>query len=198
MSTPTISATRRELPRRLGLFTGIAVVVGIIIGSGIFQVPAPIAGQAGNLTGIALVWILGGLVALFGALSIAELATMFPEAGGPYVYLREAYGRPLALLFGWMWLLTTRISWAAQRLMFSQYVAFFVPPSNTATHIIAGVLIVVVAAANVRSVRIGAAIQNLSAAAKVLAIIGLSLAIFLLAPGGESNPLTSEPMGAAK
>lgn len=198
MTMQTEPAPRRELPRRLGLFTGMAVVVGIIIGSGIFQVPAPIAGQAGNLTGIALVWVLGGLVALFGALSIAELAAMFPEAGGPYVYLREAYGRPLAFLFGWMWLLTTPISWAAQSLMFSQYLAFFVPLSNAATHGIAAALIVLVAAANTRSVKLGAAIQNLSTAAKVLAIIGLSVAIFLFAPGGEHNPLTAEPMGVAK
>src|SRR5579863_8324901 len=62
----------RELPRKLGLVTGMAVVVGVIIGSGIFRVPSPIAAAAGNLTGIALVWILGGIVALFGALSIAE------------------------------------------------------------------------------------------------------------------------------
>ncbi len=198
MTTQTTPAARRELPRRLGLFTGMAVVVGIIIGSGIFQVPAPIAGQAGNLTGIALVWVLGGLVALFGALSIAELAAMFPQAGGPYVYLREAYGRPLAFLFGWMWLLTTPISWAAQSLMFSQYLAFFVPLSNAATHGIAAALIVLVAAANTRSVKLGAAIQNLSTAAKVLAIVGLSVAIFLFAPGGEHNPLTAEPMGVAK
>lgn len=104
-----------------------AVVVGIIIGSGIFRVPSPIAAVTGNITGIALVWVLGGLVALFGALSVAELAAMYPEAGGPYVYLREAYGKPLAFLFGWMWLLTTPISWAAQSLIFAEYLGFLCP-----------------------------------------------------------------------
>lgn len=198
MTTQTAPAPRRELPRRLGLFTGMAVVVGIIIGSGIFRVPSPIAAEAGNLTGIALVWILGGVIALFGALSIAELAAMFPQAGGPYVYLREAYGRPLAFLFGWMWLLTTPISWAAQSLMFSEYLGFFIPLSRSATHLIAAGLIVLVAAANTRSVKLGALIQNFSTAAKVVAIIGLSAAIFLFAPGGEHNPLTAQPMGMAK
>ncbi|HEX7342351.1 MAG TPA: amino acid permease [Rhodanobacteraceae bacterium] len=196
MSTDT--AAPRELPRRLGLVTGIAVVVGIIIGSGIFRVSSPIAAEVGNLTGIAWVWVLGGVVALFGALSIAELAAMYPQAGGPYVYLREAYGKPLAFLFGWMWLLTTPISWAAQSLMFAQYLSFFVPLSNMATHVLAAVLIVLVAAANTRSVKLGAIIQNLSTAAKVLAIIGLAAAIFFLAPGGAHNPLTAEPMGTAK
>jgi amino acid transporter len=194
----TTSAPPRELPRKLGLVTGMAVVVGVIIGSGIFRVPSPIAAAAGNLTGIALVWILGGIVALFGALSIAELAAMYPAAGGPYVYLREAYGRPLAFLFGWMFLLTQPISWAAQSLMFAEYLGFFVPLSVQVQHVIAAILIILVAAANYRSVKLGAIIQNLSTGAKVLAIVGLSAAIFLLAPGGAHNPLNAEPMGVAK
>ncbi|TAN06511.1 MAG: amino acid permease [Rhodanobacteraceae bacterium] len=191
-------APSRELPRKLGLVTGMAVVVGVIIGSGIFRVPSPIAAAAGNLTGITLVWVLGGVIALFGALSIAELAAMYPAAGGPYVYLREAYGRPLAFLFGWMWLLTEPISWAAQSLMFAEYLGFFVPIPSAAQHAVAAVLILLVAAANYRSVKLGAVIQNTSTAAKVLAIIGLAAAIFLLAPGGAANPLTAEPMGTAK
>ena len=190
-------AAPRSLPRKLGLWTGMAVVVGVIIGSGIFRVPSPIAQVSGNIAGIALVWVLGGLVALFGALSIAELAAMYPEAGGPYVYLREAYGRPLAFLFGWMWLLTTPISWAAQSLIFAEYLGFFVPLSVVLEHIIAAVLIVLVAAANYRSVKLGAVIQNLSTGAKVLAIVSLSAAIFLFAPGGAHNPLHTETLGAA-
>ena len=94
MSASPISASERklpsELPRKLGLVTGTAVVVGVIIGSGIFRVPSPIANASGNLFGVGAVWILGGIVSLFGALSIAELAAMYPAAGGPYVYLREA------------------------------------------------------------------------------------------------------------
>ncbi|MGB9428862.1 MAG: amino acid permease [Gammaproteobacteria bacterium] len=187
-----------QLPRKLGLTTGTAVVVGVIIGSGIFRVPSPIAAVTGNITGIALVWVLGGLVALFGALSVAELAAMYPEAGGPYVYLREAYGRPLAFLFGWMWLLTTPISWAAQSLIFAEYLGFFVSLSTTLIHLIAAALIVLVAAANYRSVKLGAIIQNLSTGAKVLAILGLSAAIFFLAPVGAHNPLHGATLGVAK
>ncbi len=198
MTSSSAQTNPRELPRKLGLVTGMAVVIGVIIGSGIFRVPSPIAGEAGNLTGIALVWILGGVVALFGALSIAELAAMYPAAGGPYVYLREAYGRPLAFLFGWMWLLTTPISWAAQSLMFAEYLGFFVPIPEQVQHVIAAALIILVAAANYRSVKLGAVIQNLSTGAKVLAIVCLSAAIFFLAPGGAHNPLNAEPMGVAK
>src|SRR5487761_967064 len=191
------SVPPRSLPRKLGLWTGMAVVVGIIIGSGIFRVPSPIAAVTGNITGIALVWVLGGLVALFGALSVAELAAMYPEAGGPYVYLREAYGRPLAFLFGWMWLLTTPISWAAQSLMFAEYLGYYVPIRAPVQHVVAATLVILVAAANYRSVKLGAAIQNVSTGAKVLAIAGLSVAIFAFAPGGQANPLHAELMGAA-
>lgn len=187
----------RELPRKLGLVTGMAVVVGVIIGSGIFRVPSPIAAAAGSLTGVALVWILGGIVSLFGALSVAELAAMYPAAGGPYVYLREAYGRPLAFLFGWMWLLTTPISWAAQSLMFAEYLGYYVPIRAPVQHVVAATLVILVAAANYRSVKLGAAIQNVSTGAKVLAIAGLSVAIFAFAPGGQANPLHAELMGAA-
>src|SRR5690242_1221537 len=193
----TTAALPRELPRKLGLVTGMAVVVGVIIGSGIFRVPSGIAADTGNLTGIALVWILGGIISLFGALAVAELATMYPAAGGPYVYLREAYGRPLAFLFGWMWLLTTPISWAAQSLMFAEYLGYFVPIHTTVQHAIAAMLIILVGAANYRSVKLGAVIQNLSTGAKILAIVGLSAAIFAFAPGGQANPLHVEPMGAA-
>lgn len=195
--TESPASAPRELPRKLGLVTGMAVVVGVIIGSGIFRVPSPIAEAAGDLTGIALVWILGGIIALFGALSMAELAAMYPAAGGPYVYLREAYGRPLAFLFGWMWLLTEPISWAALSLTFAEYLGYFVPVHAAVQHLLAAVLIILVAAANYRSVKLGAAIQNLSAGAKILAIVGLSVAIFACAPGGQANPFRAEPMGTA-
>lgn len=176
------ASTAERLPRRLGAWTGMAVVVGIIIGSGIFRVPPSIAASTGNVTGMALVWVVGGVVTLFGALSTAELAAMFPHSGGPYVYLREAYGRPLAFLFGWIWLITTALAWAAQSLVFTEYLATFVPISPAATHWIAAALIVLFSAAHYRSVRLGAAFQNISTAAKVIAIIGLAVAIFALAP----------------
>lgn len=177
----------RTLRRRLGPFTGMAVVVGIIVGSGIFRVPSPIAALVGNASGVALVWVLGGIVALFGALSVAELATMFPHSGGPYVYLREAYGKPLAFLFGWMWLITTPISWAAQSLTFAEYMAHFVPMGRTQTHALAALTILAFCAAHYRSVRMGALLQNVSTSAKVLAILGLAVAIFALAPGGDAG-----------
>lgn len=95
------TAERPILLRALGPGTAIAIVVGNVIGTGIFYKPGIIAQEAGNFQLILIAWILGGVVCLLGALSFAELAVMLPQAGGIYVYLREAFGKPPAFLFGW-------------------------------------------------------------------------------------------------
>src|SRR5688572_5929711 len=88
---PDTAAIRNaeRLPRRLGLFSAIAVLVGSTIGSGIFRVPSSIAAEVGTVGAIALLWIVGAVVAVFGALTLAELAALFPRSGGIYVFLRE-------------------------------------------------------------------------------------------------------------
>ncbi len=89
------------LARAMGLGMAIAVVVGNVIGSGIFAKPGGIAADAGDLSVIMTAWVVGGVLSLMGALCVAELAAMLPQAGGLYVYLREAYGKLPAFLFGW-------------------------------------------------------------------------------------------------
>jgi basic amino acid/polyamine antiporter, APA family len=195
MQVELLPSAPGRLPRKLGTWTGAAVVVGVIIGSGIFRVPSPIAAETGSLSGVALVWIIGGIVALFGALSVAELAAMYPHAGGPYVYLREAYGRPVAFLFGWMWLLTTPFSWAAQALVFSEYLGSVIRLGPTATHLVAAGLIALLSAAHYRSVRMGALVQNISTGAKVLALIVLATVLFAFAPA-PTGTLHSAMSGA--
>ena len=96
MTDPTAS----HLPRRLGLWTSTALVMGITIGSGIFRVPSSIAQSIDSVGAIALLWILGGVLSLCLALSLSELASMFPRPGGTFVFLREAYGPVVAFLFG--------------------------------------------------------------------------------------------------
>src|SRR2546430_670919 len=99
-----------RLPRRLGLWSAVAVLVGSTIGGGIFRTPAVIAGRVPQPVLMLLVWVLGGLLALCGALTYAELAAMFPRSGGVYVYVREGFGRLPAFLFGWSELLLIRAS----------------------------------------------------------------------------------------
>src|SRR3954464_9155185 len=97
-----------RLPRRLGFLSAVAVVAGSTIGSGIFRTPAVIASRIDTLPLFAGGWVLGGIIALTGALAFAELAAMFPRTGGVYVYIREGFGRAPAFLFGWAELLLIR------------------------------------------------------------------------------------------
>src|SRR4029077_2530059 len=99
-----------KLPRTLGLWSSVALVVGITIGSGIFRSPAGIAQKVPNPLLMIGLWILGGAVTLCGALSLAELAAALPETGGFYAYLREGWGRPAGFLFGWSELVLIRAS----------------------------------------------------------------------------------------
>ena len=105
MSQGTISPTQTaaDLPRVLGASQATAIVVGTIIGSGIFLVPSEMMGDTGSSSLVYLAWIVGGLLSLFGAMTYAELGAMLPYAGGEYVYLRGAYGDTTAFLYMWTW-----------------------------------------------------------------------------------------------
>src|SRR5690606_30728329 len=122
----------------------------------------------GTVGAVAVLWVLGALVALFGALTIAELAVLFPRSGGIYVFLREAYGPLPAFLFGWTELLVIRPSaLGAIAMLFAEYVGEFVPLGDGAVRLVAAGAILLLAAANIRSVAWGAAVQNASTVAKV-------------------------------
>ena len=101
MSHPPAVKPSVELRRALGLLDAGALVAGTVIGTGIFLVPSTIAREVGSVAGVFLVWLVGGLLSLAGALSYAELGAAFPEAGGEYVFLRRAYGPLWGFLFGW-------------------------------------------------------------------------------------------------
>jgi basic amino acid/polyamine antiporter, APA family len=147
-------------------------------------VSSAVAGQVGSVGGIMLVWVLGGLITLCGALSLAELAAAMPRAGGVFVYLREAFGPVMAFLFGWTILLAEPAAAAAIALVFAEYLGRLVPLSANGIRLVAAGLIVAMAAANYRSVRGAGAIQSVATAGKVGAILALVAAAFLL---GEGN-----------
>lgn len=174
-----------RLPRRLGPWSTAAVTVGIMIGSGIFRVPAAAAAHTGSAGAMLLAWVVGGIVALCGALALAEVAALFPRAGGMYVYLREAYGPLTAFLFGWVYLIIIPAGLGAIALVFAEYLSRLVPLTPNQVRTVAAGLIVLLAAAQYRSLRFGAAIQNASTLAKVTAILSLTAAAFVLGtPGG--------------
>jgi amino acid transporter len=171
------------LPRQLGGWSALAVLVSMIIGSGIFRVPRAVAAATGSVAGVMFCWVLGGVIALCGVLSVAELSTMFPRAGGMYVYLREAYGGLTAFLLGWTDLVALPAAIAAVALVFANYARAFVPLGARETQGVAAALIVVVAAVNYRSLRLAALLQNVGTPAKVLALLGMTAVIFAFGRG---------------
>ena len=158
------------LPRILGPFDAMMVVVGGVIGSGIFLKPALIARELpdSGFGPIIAVWIVVGLVTLCGSLALAELAALLPQAGGPYVYLREAYGRLPAFLWGWteFWVIRTG-SVGALVTATVIYLNKVVPMSRGAQEAGAVAIVLLLSAASVVSTRCAAWIQNLTSVAKV-------------------------------
>jgi basic amino acid/polyamine antiporter, APA family len=186
----SLGLVSEQLPRRLGAWSATAVVIGLMIGSGIFRVPSSIAAEAGSVPAILAVWVLGGVVCLCGALSIAEVATLFPHAGGQYVFLRETYGPLVAFLFGWTFLLVSPNVWAALALIFAGYLDTFVSLGERGTRVAAVTLIILVSSANYRSMRFGASIQSVSTIAKVLTLLALASAVFIFGQQG-TEPVAS-------
>ena len=185
-----------RLSRQLTVWSTVAVAVGLTIGSGIFRVPSRIAAESGSVGAIALVWVLGGIVTLCGALTIGELAAMFPRAGGLYVFLREAYGPLAAFLFGWSWFFIRSAASAGVTLVFVSYLGTFVQLGDAGQRLVAVALIVGVGAANYRGVRLGAFLVNFSTVTKVAAIFVVAAAIFVIgdARGGAFGaPVTFAP-----
>ena len=135
VATESRESGRPQLLRVLGLREGIAIHMGVIIGSGIFIVPATIAGHLQAMGPIILVWVVAGMLTLFGALTLAELSSVLPQAGGPYIYLKHSFGRVWGFLFSWNdYFINKAGSAAAIAVAFATYLGYFIPalkPSNT-------------------------------------------------------------------
>jgi amino acid transporter len=185
------------LPRRLGFWPATAVTIGVIIGSGIFRVPAVVAGDVGSVTGVAAVWILGGLITLCGALSLAELAAAFPRSGGVFVYLHEVYGPGVAFLFGWTLFFLSPAGIAAIALVFAEYLGTLVPLSLFGIRLVAAGLLAILGGACYRSVRGTGALVSAATAAKVAALAALVLAALLLGDGSAGSFGRGAPAGGA-
>src|SRR5436190_10900856 len=132
------------LTRTLGLLDATALVVGIIIGASIFVQPSVITGTVPTVGVVYAVWIVSGVLTLFGALIAAELASAYPRAGGVYVFLREAFTPGVAFLWGWamFWTMHTGII-AAVSMIFARYIGYFIPIGDMGLKLIAIVAIVI-------------------------------------------------------
>lgn len=204
-STSAISAplskSEHEFVRAIGLFDGTMIVVGSMIGSGIFIVAADIARQTGSPGGLLLTWILTGVLTVAAALSYGELAALFPHAGGQYVYLREAFSPLWGFLYGWtLFLVIQTGTIAAVSIGFARYLGvlfpaispntWIIPPINfspqfaislSVQQFVAIVMIVFLTFLNTRGVQLGKWIQNIFTSAKMLALLGVILVCIFVA-----------------
>jgi APA family basic amino acid/polyamine antiporter len=178
-----------ELPRKLGLLDSVAIVVGTIIGSGIFLVPNLVARNLPSPGLIVGVWIFTGVLSFFGALAYAELGAMIPATGGQYVYLREAYGPLCAFLCGWTYffvVISAAIAWLS--ISFATYLGYFVPLTPALSKAVALALIAAVTLVNYRGVAAGAAVQKIFAFMKIGGLVILIVSAFI--GGQRSVPAT--------
>jgi basic amino acid/polyamine antiporter, APA family len=175
-----------ELVRTLRFRDLLLLFVGSVIGSGIFRTPGPILRQVGGSVGLSLlVWIVGGVLSLLGALTYAELAAANPEAGGLYCYIRDGFGRLSAFLYGWcLFLVIASGSVAALARAFSEYLARVLPISPLEQNIAAVLMIGIVTAVNVWGTRKSSDLQNWTTLGKIGIIVILSALILPLGQYG--------------
>ena len=187
----------REIKKSVGFLQGLAIVVGMIIGSGIFLKPSIVLNNAGSPFLALVAWILGGVVTLCSALSIAEIASNIPKAGGLYSYLEELYGEKIGFLLGWVQsVISYPASVAAQAIAFATYSAFFIPMTLWQQRFLAFGILALLLILNILSTRYGGIIQVIATVGKLIpvaAILGFGL-FSGMAPGasGISTALIGE------
>ena len=209
-----------QLLRRVAGTTAIAIVIGEMIGSGIFKKPGLMAGHLGNSTALLIAWVFAGVVTTFGALTNAEVASMYPKTGGQYVFFREIYGRFFAFLYGWaLFSVVQTASIASIAYVSAEYldvlmhfghlspeleksivltlpgVGVFFPLENIGVKGATLVIILVLAAINWCGVWAGSQVAKVMTAVKLVAIVGIVGLAFLM--GGRAEPAVEVMQGAA-
>lgn len=186
LDSPTVTqaAEQPQLVRALGLWQTASIAIGIMIGTAIFIVPADVTRQVGSERAALMVWIVAGLLSLFGALSFAELAAMMPQAGGQYIYLREAYGSLVSFLCGWTFFLAVQTGGISVLAVgFAEYLGEFLPLTPWQHKAAAAASIVLFTAINYRGVREGGTTQSILTGLKVGALVALVVLGYALAGG---------------
>lgn len=194
---PLISQQPPGLRRVLTLLDATMINVGSILASGIFLVPAIVAMYLGASSLIIAVWIIGGIISLFGALSVAELGAAMPRSGGQFVYLQEAYGPVWGFLYGWAaFAVINTGAIAAVAVAFAEYLGFFIPFTSVEIKIVAITSIVLLTALNTIGVKSGIWAQNIFTFLKVAALLSIVLLAFVLPGGKMSNFNPVLPVGS--
>ncbi len=185
-----------SLRRSIGLVQATAMVAGIMIGASIFVQPSEITGRVPSVPGVFAVWLISGLLTFAGALVCAELASIYTQSGGVYVYLREAYSPAVGFLWGWamFWSIHSGII-AAVSVIFARYAAYFIPMGDAAVKGTAIGAIVALSAVNYLGVKQGSMFQTLLTIGKVFAILFIAVLGFSLGAGIPRHFVADEVAG---
>lgn len=196
-----VSAPHDIRPRpTIGLREAVAVIVGVVIGAGIFKAPSLVASMSGDATAMFALWAMGGLVSLIGALCYAELTTSYPHAGGDYHYLHRAFGRSVAFLFGWArFSVITTGSIALLGFVFGDYMQQAIPlamlPAGWGSTVYAVVVIAALSALNLRGIRTGAGAQTFLTVAEILGLLLIVGAAALFTDPAPATPAAATAAG---
>ena len=177
-----------KLKKTLGLFDGIALLVGITIGAGIFKTPQVIASYINSFSIIIILWLSVAVFVYVGALIYAELGSRFPQTGGEYVYMQKAFGPFFGFLFGWAQLFIIRTSpTAALSLLSADYLGYFFPLDHSQKIIIASLIIIVFGIINILGVNKGSAYNKFSSSVKITGLMFFCLIGLILTSGDFSK-----------
>lgn len=199
MQNTSQTERRGRLLKVLGVGFGLAVIIGNTIGAGIFRTPGAIAQQLPNVWLFLSVWIIGGLYALLGAISIAELGTMIPRSGGQYVFARHALGEYAGFIVGWSDWISTCGSIAAVAIVIGEFAGALFPVLAGKAPLIAAVIAIFFAVLQWRGIVWGSTVQNVTSLLKALAFFALIVAAFTLGGKGSmpGSVVSSAPVGLA-
>jgi APA family basic amino acid/polyamine antiporter len=187
-----------ELPRRLGLLDATLIVIGIVIGSGIFLLPNLIARSLPSARAIIAVWVVAGVLSLFGALAYAELGAMMPATGGQYVYIREAYGSGCAFLCGWVFVLAALPGGIAfLSVGFSIYLSHFFPMAPGTRTAASLTLLAILSIVNYLGVRGSVWVQRIFTTSKIIGLLIVIGAALFFSPAIPAESTGSPPLSYA-
>jgi APA family basic amino acid/polyamine antiporter len=177
-----------RMPRKIGVLNAVAVLVGVTIGSGIFRVPATVAAQLHDPGPVILCWILGGIIAICGALTLSELAAALPRSGGVFAYVLESFGPLPAFMFGWSELAVVRASaLGATATIFAEYLSYFVNMTAHQVRLVAAGAIILIGLINYVGVQRAAAVMTLATLAKYAAVMALGILAFTADTGSSAH-----------
>jgi APA family basic amino acid/polyamine antiporter len=186
---------RQAAPRPvLSVLDAVALIVGVVVGAGIFKTPAIVAAHAGGADRFLLAWLVGGVISLIGALCYAELSTAYPNTGGDYHYLRRAFGHDMAFLFAWARMMVLQTgSIAMLGFVFGDYALQLLPLGQGGAALYAALAITLVTVLNLLGVEQGKSAQKVLTAAKILGVLSIVVAGLILAPPPLPDLAANEP-----